>query len=147
MFYSLIPAGRVASLAVVPMSFVAATDILTGRHTLGVGVEIMGRCRVPMLVMYLSVKFVGIPVISVISTSKYSTGNSVWEYALTSRDLELYVTLGTLGGPVQNKGQQKKTAYLPAKITLWDSNKLRMKQSLLSHGSMGAHSKWTTVSF
>ena len=99
MFYSLIPAGRVASLAVVPMSFVAATDILTGRHTLGVGIETMGRCRVPVLVLYLSVKSVGIPVISVMSTSKYSTGNSVWEYALTSRDSELYVTLGILGGP------------------------------------------------
>ena len=83
------------------MSFVADTDILTGRHTLGVGVEMMGRRKLPVLVVYLSVKFVGIPVISVILMSKYSTGNSMWEYALImmSRDSELYVTSGALGGP------------------------------------------------
>ena len=81
------------------MAFVADTDIRTGRHTLGAGVETMGRCRVPVLVVYLSVKSVGIPVISDISTSKYSTGNSMWEYALMSRDSELYVTSGALGGP------------------------------------------------
>jgi hypothetical protein len=41
-----------------------------------VGLEMMGRCRVPILVeLYLPVKFVGNPVASVILTSKYSTGN------------------------------------------------------------------------
>ena len=100
------------------MSFVAATDILTGRHTLGVGVETMGRCRVPVLVVYLSVKSVGIPVISVISTSKYSTGNSMWEYELMSRDSDLYVTLGILGGPVIHKDKIKDSKKITGTISI-----------------------------
>jgi hypothetical protein len=44
---------------------------------LGVGLEIIGRRKIPIFVeLYLPVKFEGNPVISVILTSKYSTGNS-----------------------------------------------------------------------
>jgi hypothetical protein len=81
--------GRVMSRKFVPISFVADAETRTGRHTLGVGLKMMGRRRIPIFVaLYLPVKFVGNPVASVILTSKYSTENPLSTKTLKNK-LEL----------------------------------------------------------
>lgn len=84
----------------VPIEFVADTDPWKGEQILGVEFEVIGWHKMPLVGM--PVRLAVMPVISTTSTSKFSTGNSSWVYALTHRKVPLKVTSGLLGGPACN---------------------------------------------
>ena len=82
------------------IALVADTEICACKHTLGMASEVRGRHRELFPVtLCRPVKLLEIPLASVTTTSKYSTGNSSWEYALMHKELPSYVTSGALGGP------------------------------------------------
>jgi hypothetical protein len=74
-YYLNTPPTPEKNLVFLPIIFVADTETFTGRHRLGVGLEMIGRQTLPAL--YLPDRSIGSPVMSSTSTLRLSTAKPV----------------------------------------------------------------------